>query len=183
MKTIISLTLCIAFSFSAIAFAVDNPIHGEKEVSVLETRTSLKVQDPVPTPAVDQPVLDPAVQAPPIPEPAVVQRPEMVVPQSPSVMINEPQYFAPAPVAAPCCNSCCATPCCCPTPTTFCLVDPCGCSHEACVEVPACCAGQEPTVSWRGGLFGRQIATLCWACCGHEVKVIVTRRGKVRVRG
>ncbi len=88
-----------------------------------------------------------------------------------------------------CCKQCCEQTCCCPCPPppvemVVCLQDPCGCcTYEACVCVPACCAGQQPCVTWRGALAGRKVATLCWECCGHEVKVVVTRNGVVRVRG
>jgi hypothetical protein len=51
-----------------------------------------------------------------------------------------------------------------------------------CVCVPGCCT-EPPTVCWRSGIFGRQIGTYTWPCCGHEVKVVVTKRGDVKVRG
>jgi hypothetical protein len=110
-----------------------------------------------------------------------------VVHQEP-VPVQEP---APAAVAGPvvagdaCCNVCCQPNCCCPpprVPTQMCLVDPCGCSHQACVDVPACCAAEAPCVQWRDGVFGRQVATLCWTCCNFEAKVIVRRSGEVKVR-
>ncbi len=81
------------------------------------------------------------------------------------------------------CDTCCCQSCCCPVPVRMCLVDPCGCPHDVCVDVPPCCAGQQPVVCWRSGLFGRQIASVCWPCCDKEVKVVVTKHGKVRVRG
>lgn len=112
---------------------------------------------------------------------------------SPSDLImNEPIIGYQPVMASPPCPTCCQSTCCCqnncccpppgPTPTTFCLVDPCGCSHEACINVPACCAGQQPVICWRNGIFKRQIATLSWECCGYQAQVIVTCRGKVRVR-
>ena len=109
---------------------------------------------------------------------------ERVVLQEPAVAVPEPSTPAEVTLAAPLPNTW-GDPCCPPAcvPATFCLVDPCGCRHEACVDVPACCAGEQPNVSWRGGLFGRQTATLCWPCCDFEAKVIVTRNGKVKVRG
>jgi hypothetical protein len=114
---------------------------------------------------------------------------EPVLLQEPAAPLSEPSTPAEITLAAPMsstsCDAWCVTPCCCPAPcvpTVFCLVDPCGCSHEACVEVPVCCAGQQPSVCWRDGLFGRQVAMLCWTCCDFEAKVIVTRNGKVRVR-
>ena len=83
------------------------------------------------------------------------------------------------------CQNGCKPSCCCkqiPQKATFCLVDPRGCKHEARAKVPACCAAESPVVSWKRGVLGRMVATLCWECCDHQVKVIVTRRGKVRVR-
>lgn len=112
-------------------------------------------------------------------------------PVSEEIILQEPATPEPTPiqsvpsevtVVAPvdgCCDPCCSPQC---VPTTFCLVDPCGCEHEACIRVPACCVGQQPTICWRGGIFGRQVAELCWECCDFEAKVIVTRNGNVRVR-
>ncbi len=121
------------------------------------------------------------VQEPPVVE---APMPEMYVPES--VLQGPPMMMPAAPACGSCgCQPCCCAPCSpCPVPTTLCLVDPCcGCSYEVCVNVPACCVGQQPTVSWRNGCFGRKIATLCWSCCDKQVKVTVTRRGNVRVRG
>ena len=91
------------------------------------------------------------------------------------------QSFAPA-----FCTTCRTRACRCqPAPftaTVFCLTDRCGRQHEACIEVPACCALEQPTVTWKGGLFGRQVASLCWNCCDHEAKVVISRSGKIRVR-
>ena len=108
---------------------------------------------------------------------------------SPSVVEEGAAMDEPMPevvLGDPCCPVCCVSCCCCPppppTPTVFCLVDPCGCSHQACINVPACCACEQPVISWRSGIFGRQIANLCWTCCGHRSKVVITCRGKVRVR-
>ena len=104
----------------------------------------------------------------------------------PSVMQPGPAIVGPiAPHAGPCSQCGCATCCCPPTPawTTLCLTDPCGCcTYDVRVCVPGRCVGCQPVVKWRNGLFGRKIATLCWDC-GHRVKVVVTRRGKVRVWG
>ncbi len=84
-------------------------------------------------------------------------------------------------------NSFARNPCCCcppaPIQTTLCVQAPCSCCvQNVCVCVPGCCT-EAPTVCWRSGLFGRQIATYTWPCCGHSVKVVVTRRGDVKVRG
>lgn len=99
--------------------------------------------------------------------------------QKPSVLLSE----QPALVT---CKSCKCKTCCCKPPkveATVCLVDLHGCEHEVCIEVPVCCQNEAPQVSWKNRrILGRQVATLCWECCDHEVKVVVTRRGKVRVR-
>jgi hypothetical protein len=110
---------------------------------------------------------------------------ELIAPQDPVPLAAPAESLPPVAVegvspAGSCCDPCCTPTC---VPTTICLVDPCGCSHEACVNVPACCVGQQPEVCWRGGVLGRQVATLCWPCCDFEAKVIVARNGKVRVRG
>jgi len=81
---------------------------------------------------------------------------------------------APAPV-------CCCPPA--PIQTTLCVAPPCSsCPQNVTVCVPGCCT-EAPTVCWRSGLFGRQIGTYTWASCGHTVKVVVNRRGAVKVRG
>ena len=108
--------------------------------------------------------------------PDVIAVPDVVV--APSVVV------APAPNI---CTECRCVTCCCKPKrkieTTFCLVDTHGCKHDACVRVPACCANEAPQISWeRRRLLGRQVATLCWECCDHEVKIVITRRGKVKVR-
>lgn len=76
--------------------------------------------------------------------------------------------------------------CCCPPPpvqTTLCVAPPCSCcSQNVTVCVPGCCT-EAPTVCWKNGIFGRQIGTYTWPCCGHSVKVVVTGRGDVKVRG
>ncbi|MEM7454504.1 MAG: hypothetical protein AAF456_09140 [Planctomycetota bacterium] len=176
MKTKLSLAALLLFSFTTIASAITH----DQEVSVLETAPAMDagvlVQDSVlvpevyaPTPL--QPALPPAYQ-PPMYSQDVFQD---------DVLMTAPRTVL-SPVYAP--EAACCSPCDCRTvESTVCLVDPCGCTHEACIRVPACCVGQTPQVSWRKGLLGRQIASVCWACCDHEVKVIVTRRGKVRVRG
>ena len=79
-------------------------------------------------------------------------------------------------------DNCC---CCLPPPycTTLCVAPPCSCcSQTVSVCVPGCCT-EAPQVCWRTGLLGRQIGTYTWPCCGHSVKVVVTRHGDVRVRG
>lgn len=125
-----------------------------------------------------------------LPEPEMVQPlPGRAVESVPSTIFNHQLNYQP--VLAPtmtvvCCQQCTRKKCRCPKPAPieieFCLVDPCGCSHQACVSVPACCLGEQPEISWRDGVGSRQIATLCWRCCDHQVKVVVNGRGKVRVR-
>lgn len=112
----------------------------------------------------------------PVSEDVVLQEPAAPVPADHAVPA---EVVMGAPVSGGCCDPCCAPRC---VPTTFCLVDPCGCSHEACVKVPACCVGQQPNICWKDGVLGRQVATLCFECCDFEAKVIVTRNGNVRVR-
>ncbi|RMF38168.1 MAG: hypothetical protein D6753_16175 [Planctomycetota bacterium] len=93
---------------------------------------------------------------------------------------------APAAVACDCCpQPCCKTVCCPPPPVQveLCIVDPCtGCSYKECVCIPACCADEQPCVECRPGLFGRKVLTYTWPCCGHQVKAIITKHGRVIVR-
>lgn len=83
-------------------------------------------------------------------------------------------------------NANAGNPCCCPPApiqTTLCVNPPCSCCNKAVsVCVPGCCT-EAPQVCWRSGFLGRQVGTYTWPCCGHTVKVVVTRRGDVRVRG
>ncbi len=75
---------------------------------------------------------------------------------------------------------------CCPPPphqTTLCVAPPCSCCNTAVnVCVPGCCTAP-PQVCWKKGLLGRQVGTYTWCDCGHQVKVVVNRRGEVKVRG
>ncbi len=84
----------------------------------------------------------------------------------------------------PCCDP---VPVCCPPPPVkvpLCIQDPCtGCVTMECICVPACCACETPCMTWRKGILGRKILTYKWACCGHCVEVVITKRGKVTVRG
>lgn len=86
-------------------------------------------------------------------------------------------------------DCCCAPVACCPAPpppvkVSLCIKDPCtGCVYEECICVPACCAGETPCMTWRKGLLGRKILTYTWTCCGHCVDVVITRGGRVTVRG
>ncbi|GIW97003.1 MAG: hypothetical protein KatS3mg111_0336 [Pirellulaceae bacterium] len=93
---------------------------------------------------------------------------------------------APTAFAGHCCPQDCCKPVCCPPPPVkveLCIVDPCtGCTYKECVCVPACCADQEPCVDCRPGLFGRKVLTYTWPCCDHQVKVIITKHGRVIVR-
>ena len=60
--------------------------------------------------------------------------------------------------------------------------NPACCGDYACVKVcvPGCCEGP-PTVCARCGVLGRGIVTYRW-CCGHQVTVVFTALGGVRVR-
>jgi len=94
-----------------------------------------------------------------------------------------PKCCAPKCCAPKCCVPTCCTPCVKMVSKTFCLVDPCTCcTSSAKVCIPETCCAEEPCVTWRNGLFGRRIATLCWKGCCEKVEVVVTRRGRVIVR-
>lgn len=90
--------------------------------------------------------------------------------------------FAGASVAssASATNRCCPPP---PVKVILCVDDPCDpCpAFPVTVCVPGCC-DEVPCVSWRHGAFGRRVATYTWPSCGHQVDVVVTRRGEVIVR-
>lgn len=172
MKTTASLIALLAFSFSTITLLASNTDSDDGLVSVLETslkQAKIANQDAAIPPAPQEPAV-------PIPADAV---------ESPSVIL-ENAIVVPVPMVATndCCNPCCRKRCCKPkpVPTLFYLEDPCGCNYEACVKVPACCVGEAPIITWKSGVLDRQVANLCWPSCGFEAKVIVTGRGKVRVR-
>ena len=154
-----------------------------------ETPVPVPAEPPVPADTPTEADIPAAAQNETATEPApATEMPAMEMPisETPSVMTEEIILAQPL-VVSDYCSVCCCDCCCCPpaapTPMTFCLVDPCGCSHQACINVPACCAGEQPVICWRKGFLRRQIATLTWTCCGHEVEVVVTCRGKVKVRG
>lgn len=74
---------------------------------------------------------------------------------------------------------------CCPQPmtTTLCVQPPCSsCVTPVKICVPECCGCETPCVTWKKGMLGRQIGTYNWPCCGYSVKVVVNRRGEVKVR-
>lgn len=159
---------------------VDNTQIGE-----LHRGVSL-LQEEVPAP--------PQEITPPAPATAVPQdqSPSDVAPaQEPGSVLNGPvvtgewvetPFMPMAPVAPPVqCNRCCCAPCCCPIATDLCLVDDCGCSYDICVNLPPCCVGEAPVVSWRKGILGRKIANLCWTCCNKRVKVVIPVVGGPRV--
>lgn len=165
------------------------------EVGAQEFQSILKVNEPI---LVDQ---GPVVVQGSVLENSVAPGPELISPNADSIpqlapvspppsYIELPQAFhkpieqlpvSPIVVCKECqCKKCCCKPK--KVEATVCLVDLHGCDHEVCIEVPVCCQNEAPTVSWKHRrLLGRQVATLCWDCCDHEVKVVVTRRGKVRV--
>lgn len=70
-----------------------------------------------------------------------------------------------------------------PVTTHLCVVDPCThCTYDVCVCLPACCAHETPCMTWQKAAFGRKVLTYTWKCCGHQVDVLITKRGKVKVR-
>jgi hypothetical protein len=80
---------------------------------------------------------------------------------------------------------CYCVPCCPQQPmtTTLCVQPPCSCCVTPVkVCVPECCCCETPCVTWKKGMLGRQIGTYNWPCCGYSVKVVVNRRGEVKVR-
>ncbi|MDG1873429.1 MAG: hypothetical protein P8J27_05935 [Mariniblastus sp.] len=171
MKILTTLFTLMAFGFGAIAFASENTeTSNTAPISVL-----VGSQDDTPTPVASAQLDGPTDAPTPVVGDSVIQEPMLVQ-----------QPILAAPMSDDCCQPRCRRRCrCCtppPVPTMFCLEDPCGCPHEACIKVPACCAGEQPCITWRQGLLNRQIATLCWESCDHKVKVIVNGRGKVRVR-
>ena len=101
-------------------------------------------------------------------------------------------FVAAAPADAGCLGShgnCCqpAPVCCCPPPpvsVTWCVEDPCTCcTYEVTACVPACCAGEIPTlVDCRKGFFGRKILTYKFLSCDHCVDVVITKFGRTIVR-
>ena len=113
--------------------------------------------------------------------------PELIAPQqqsqTPIVVPNTPNRVAPGSVSflkAP--NCCCDPRCNQKVAATLCVTDCDCCTHKVCVKIPCCCCSHLPTVKWRDGILGRKIAILCWEGCDYSVKVIVNRRGHVRVR-
>ena len=204
MKIMFGLIATIALSMGA--FAMPVVLQEEDAAEAVPEAVQEAVQEAAP-PAPEEPA--PPVEPPQAPaEPAPAEAPEaaepvevaepvqeaaaepipmeaMSVVDAPSVIAGE--IVMAQPVMSNCCSVCCCTSCCCPppppTPTVMCLVDPCGCSHRVCINVPACCAGEQPVICWRRGFLKRQIATLSWNCCGHQVEVVVTCFGRVIVRG
>ncbi len=68
-------------------------------------------------------------------------------------------------------------------PVTLCFKHPqTGCDMEETVCVPACCALEAPTVSFRKPLLGIGLYTYEWCDCGHVVTIRICKHGKVTVR-
>ena len=67
---------------------------------------------------------------------------------------------------------------------SWCVEDPCTCcTYEVTACVPACCAGEIPTlVDCRKGFFGRKILTYKFLSCDHCVDVVITKFGRTIVR-
>lgn len=198
MKTLFGLTAITSLAIVAAVSTLNSAVYADGIDSILEPSSTLTLrpaiiqQDAPPASVLDAP------QVEVLPTPLLDPQPTIQVPFAPAdrLIVDEQYHLRPqihGPVANPPvvvhshrCTTCKHVQCRCRRPakvaTVFCLVDPSGCEHHACINVPACCAGEQPSVSWKGRLFGRQVATLCWACCDKEVKVVVTRRGKVKVR-
>ena len=168
--------LPIVLVFAAMLAANAN---SDDKVSVLVSAQQQEVADSVVVPPVpDNQTIDGVILEDAIAPPHQTQRvPTPILEPADPIVFPEP-YLPQMPA----CHTCCKVRCCCKTVAEFCLIDPDGCEVEFCAKVPACCAGHTPKVSWRCGILGRKIAILCWDCCDDTVKVIVTRRGKVRVR-
>ena len=178
-----SLTALFATAVILLAGADDSQTH-----SVLSSKNSGPVlldPGPIVTRSVqetvlEQPIIDETMIQESLPAtPTIVGNPHLDNP----VLIQPPVVHAPAAA----CTECRIVTCCRKSKThstaEFELIDPSGCVHIACAKVPVCCTNEAPVVSWKcRRLLGRQVATLCWECCDHEVKVIITRRGKVKVR-
>jgi len=168
--------------------AISNEPDADK-VSVLVSTNHQDVVDSVMEPATEVQASNSPVLDGPVTEGSIVTQetqrvPSTNLPPAEPVILAEP-YASPVTVADACCTTCYQIKCCCrkvPTTANFCLIDPDGCEVEFCAKVPACCVGHQPQVSWRCGILGRKVATRCWDCCNDTVKVVVTRRGKVRVR-
>jgi hypothetical protein len=192
MKTAVIL-LSIVFVSTVVAYE-GSEIRDSKSIRSVRPVPGVFTRRPTPR-TQQQSVLTPWPQAGQVPTPLLDESAPSI--QQPYMEDNElilEQSYLPAPSVADsyygsagCCTGrdcrCCR---CCPPPsvaTTICLTDPCGCVHEVCLNVPACCADHAPTVTWRSTLFGRHVATLCYDCCDTSGRVIVTRRGKVIVRG
>lgn len=184
-KTLVASIAIFALGILAISrLSVGEQLVDESQVSVLfpelesQAVSTQELSAPAPTRApVTNPPNPPQEVQPPNPEVQDASPSDMAPAQPPQSVLQSPpaDSFVPAPVVpqAPCGGCGCAT-CCCPVPMTICLVEPrCGCSHEICVNVPPCCLGEAPQVSWRNGILGRKIAHLCWPCCGKRVKVII----------
>ena len=179
-----------AFGIVAIAaIAISAPEDSAQRQSVLETVHSEPIlTEPAP---VNWNTQETVLEKPAIVESApFVEAPLQQAPFYAENRLIVSQPLIAHPTTA--CSTCHCVTCCCKKKTKvrkprkrnakFCLVDPKGCTHEACVKVSECCDGEAPTVNWHKRALGRQVATLCWDCCDEEAKVIVTRRGKVKVR-
>lgn len=166
-----------ACTFAALAILATG-FDGEPQISVLESNGPILL-DNGPAIVKQETVLEKPIiieQTPQIHTPPATLSSRLLPPQS--------SHYAPLSVSPePCCVICSYRPvsrkC---VEINMCLVDPLGCEYEACIEVPVCCLNETPCIEWNKRLLGRKVATICWECCDHEVKVIVTRRGKVKVR-
>ena len=107
---------------------------------------------------------------------------------APSVADVQPSMTTPpTTMAGNCCDCCHQVVCCCkPLPrcvkTELCITDCNGCPHEICVKIPRCCCNEQPCITWRDGILGRQVACITWECCNYQVEAVVNRFGRAWVR-
>ncbi len=153
-------------------------------VTVLQTLAPQEIAPP--TPPVGGIQGSPSDQAGTLVTPdSVLQSPPIVdgsITEVPTMDGYQPAWSGVGGLPATRCDRCCQNQCCCPVTLDLCLVEPnCGCRYDICVEVPACCAGEAPQVSWRNGILGRQIAWLCWPCCKKRIKVVIRANGEAKV--
>lgn len=183
-----SLVIILAFSFAVSAQDDASLLEGEG-ISVLEPQ-DLTDTEPI--------LIDPntAIYSPPenIESQIHFRVAPTVVPGnvSPSLAIpgtlHPPAFAQPVPsiVTVTTCTVCRTAVCRCksqhPVAARLNLVDPKGCNHGVCLNVPDCCTDGAARVHWKGRLFGRNVAKVSWDCCDHESTVIVKRNGKVKVR-
>ena len=174
-----------AICLMTVGFAVTAFAEDTDRISVLSNSFSQQEADSV----IDVPILPGQIVEQPDLQGPIPFHSQAPVPVDLVVLPEPPIQLAPATTID--CRKCCQLKnykpkCCCKRTkkyeATFCLLDPNGCEYEVCAKIPAHCVDESPTVNWQCRLLGRKVATLCWECCDHQIKVIVKRCGKVKVR-